>query len=109
MPKGGKSKTIEEHIQEGTLRNDKHGIILSNSDYDILSDMKKVLYSNFLEVTKELKTIDKKKETDIYKTLNGVMTDQISSFISICKNRVVKENDNDKKDDSKKININEVK
>ena len=110
MPKGAKSKPIENHIEDGTLRPTRHGVVLSETDFDRLNEMKKVLYDSFLEVSSELKIIDKKKDTNYYKTLSSVMTDQISSFISISRHKVIKEqNASDEKTASKKIDIKSFK
>jgi len=100
MARSGKTKTIDEHFEDGTYRQDRHGIVLSDSDYEKLNVMKQTLYDNFIETSAELKKIDKQKEPDNYKKLNSVMIEQIKSFLSISKHKITTQ-ENDKKDNGK--------
>ena len=100
MPRSGKTKTVDEHLIDGTYRQDRHGIILSENDYDRLEEMKITLYDNFIETSTELKKLDKQKNADNYKKLNSVMIEQIKSFLSISKHKITTE-ENDKKDNGK--------
>ena len=100
MPRSGKEKTIEEHKKDGTYRQDRHGIILSDTDYEKLQEMKQTLYNNFVGTSSEINNIDKKADPDAYKKLNSVMIEQIKSFLSISKHKLTTE-DNAKKDNGK--------
>jgi len=105
MARSGKSKTVDEHIKDGTYRQDRHGITMTNSDFDKLQEMKKTLYDNFVKTSTELNNIDKKKDPDNYKKLNSVMIEQIKSFLAISKHKITPEENGEKDNGKIKISI----
>jgi len=102
MPKGGKSKPLDAHIQDGTYRQDRNGIMPARADYERLEDMKATLYNSFNKLSARLDNVDIDKTPDIYKSINTVMMEQIKTYFSISKYQV---NKDDSKDENKKINI----
>jgi hypothetical protein len=81
--KGGKNKkTINEHLSNGTYRPCRHGYILP-SDNEALNQIKQELYSSILLITKDMNTLN--RESDNYKNLNTIRSDQIKTFHAICK------------------------
>ncbi|MCL2440464.1 MAG: hypothetical protein FWD14_01860 [Treponema sp.] len=107
MPRGGKSKPIEEHISSGTNRQDKQGINPSITDYDRLEEMKKTLFDAFNKSKVKLENVDIDKNPESYKAINSVMSDQIKTFFAISKYQVIK---NDaKKEENGKLNITDFK
>jgi len=102
MPKGGKTKPLDAHIQDGTYRQDRHGIKLIDSDSARLDNMKEALYDEYNKLSARLKNIDITSNPDIYKNVNSVMIEQIKTYFSISKHQV---NKDDGKDENKKISI----
>ena len=91
MPRGGKTKTIDQHIESGTFRQDRQGVITTKSDYEKLERMKESLFNSFNEIKSKLEKTDINKEQDTYKMLNGVMIEQIKAFFSITKYPIKKD------------------
>jgi hypothetical protein len=80
--RGAKKKTIEEHLENGTYRPGKHGYILP-TDSEALKQIKQDLYSSIQLITKDMNGI--KRDSDEYKNLNTIRSDQIKTFHAICK------------------------
>jgi beta-lactamase superfamily II metal-dependent hydrolase len=81
--RGGKNKkSIEAHLENGTYRPSLHGYILS-SDETALKEIKQELYSSILLITKDMNK--QEKQSEIYKNLNSIRSDQIKTFHAICK------------------------
>ena len=102
MPKGGKSKSVEEHIKDGTTRPDKNGIKPAQTDYERLEEMKKTLFDAFNKSKAKLESVDIDKNPESYKAINQVMSDQIKTFFAISKYQVIK---SDEKKENGKLNI----
>ena len=101
MPRGGKTKTLEEKISTGTLRNNVHAK-QNNTDSEKLEQMKITLFNLFNKTTTRLENIDIDKSPEAYKQLNSAMLEQIKTFYNITKFGGLKEND---KEENKKIDI----
>jgi hypothetical protein len=81
--RGGKNKkTIEEHIANGSYRPCKHGYILP-TDSEALKQIKQDLYSSIQLITKDMNGIN--RDSEEYKNLNTIRSDQIKTFHAICK------------------------
>jgi hypothetical protein len=81
--RGGKNrKSIQEHLDNGTYRPCKHGYILP-SDGDALKQIKQDLYNSIQLITKDMNGL--KRDSDEYKNLNAIRSDQIKTFHAICK------------------------
>ena len=85
----GKSKSIEDHILDGTYRPDFHGIKPSQLDLQRLNLIKDTIYY-FLNKTKdELSKTDMIKNPDKYKSLNDVMLCQLKTYYSLIKYKII--------------------
>ena len=85
MPRGGKRKSIEEHIENGTVRQDRHGIKPNKSDNEKLDKMKDTLFDVFNKTKAKLENTDIDKNPDTYKQLNQAMLEQVKTFFTITK------------------------
>ena len=102
MPKGGKTKPFNDHFEDGTYRQDRHGIKPSKSDNEKLDNMKDTLFEVFNKTKTKLENTDIDKNPDTYKQINQAMLEQIKTFFSITKYSGLKDGD---KKESKKISI----
>ena len=107
MPRGGKTKTIEEHIENGTVRLEVQGIKPAQTDYERLEEMKKTLFEAFNKSKVKLENINIVSNPESYKAISSVMSDQIKTFFAISKYQVIKEES--KKESEKKLNISDIK
>jgi hypothetical protein len=94
MRGGAGKKSVEQHLEDGTFRADRHGII-DEKDSEILGKMKNALYQKFKRLDKHL------NETD----LSAVSRDEVNYYLSIVKtyNSITK-NPNRKETESEKQN-----
>jgi hypothetical protein len=74
MRGGQNKKSIEQHIEDGTYRPDRHGL-LNEDDSIVLSKMKYALYRKFQNLDKIL------DKTEI----NSISRDNVNYYISIIK------------------------
>jgi len=99
MRGGSNKKSIQEHLEAGTYRPNRHGVILP-SDIDALTEMKTEIYTRFHRLKGELKKIKPSNDSDTYKKLNDVQISLAKSFTMICRTPLGTENkeeaDNDK-------------
>jgi hypothetical protein len=82
MRGGGNKKSIEQHIQDGTYRADRHGL-LSEEDHVVLAKMKFALYKKFSKLDRILNETEVK---DISKETINYYLAVIKTFDSISKN-----------------------
>ena len=84
MPRGGKTKTLEEKVEKNTLRNNVHAK-QNATDSEKLDQMKITLFNLFNKTTARLENIDIDKSPEAYKQLNSAMLEQIKTFYNITK------------------------
>jgi len=84
MRGGSNKKTLEEHLEAGTYRPNRHGAILP-SDMDALAEMKTEIYTRFHRLKGELKKINPAGDSDTYKKLNDAQISLAKSFTSLCR------------------------
>lgn len=89
MKGGANRKTTQQHIEDGTYRNDRHAEI-SVGDADVLRYMKDNLYLDYQKVRNELEKLDLTKPDDLdkYKQLNILRLDFVKAYHSIAKTPV---------------------
>jgi hypothetical protein len=90
-------KSLEQHLEDGTYRQDRHGI-LQDDESEILQKMKYEIWKMFKDIKKELEKTDITKEPDKYKNLHSLLMEQVKTFNSLIKNPIGKE---EKKNDDK--------
>jgi hypothetical protein len=95
MRGGRNKKTLEQHIEEGTYRADRHGI-KQDKESEILQKMKYEIWKMFTNIKRELEKTDITKEPDKYKNLHSLLMEQVKTFNSLVKNPIGKE---EKKED----------
>jgi hypothetical protein len=99
MRGGHNKKSIEEHIANGTYRQDRHGLI-KNDESEILQKMKYSLYKLFDKTKNDLEKTDVEQKSEKYKLLHSLMMEQIKVFNSLVKNPAGQtEQQTEKKDD----------
>jgi hypothetical protein len=79
MRGGRNKKSLQQHIEDGTYRADRHGKI-SISDEQTLQEMKNDLYTDYIEIRKELKKVDKTKDLERYEKLNKIRIEYLKAF-----------------------------
>ena len=90
-------KTIEQHIEDGTYRSDRHGY-LTKSDDETLKEMKNDLYTDYISIKKEIKKLDLSKSDDLkkFEQLNEIRIQFLKSFHNIAKSPVETEKEIEK-------------
>jgi hypothetical protein len=86
---GHNKKSVEEHIQKGTYRADRHGTVFKD-DAEALRKMKQALYKKFQKIDKAL---EGKELDDITKDNVNYYISVIKAFDSITKSPVKTEDD----------------
>ena len=88
--KGSRTKkTIEQHIEDGTYRSDRHGYI-SKTDEQTLKELKNDLYTDYISIRKIIKNVDisKPENYKIYEQLNDIRINYVKCFHNIAKSPV---------------------
>ena len=89
--RSGKSKTLQEHIIEGTYRPDLHGINPSKLDLQRLTEMKDTLYHFFNKTERKLRKTNKRLFTEKHKLINDIMLYQIKTYHLLIKYKIIEQ------------------
>ena len=97
MRGGQNRKTIEQHIEDGTYRPNRHGYV-AESDDAALKEMKGEIYSSFKKVQRETAKINLATDNANYKRLCDITIALAKAYHSIAKTPVEnrQETSNDK-------------
>ena len=99
-------KSIEQHIEDGTYRPDRHGYI-NKSDDDTLQEMKNDLYADYILIRKAIKKLDLSKSEDKkeFEHLNTIRINFVKAYHNIARSPVESleklESEDDNKDEFK--------